>query len=236
MASMSDEETNNQSMPEKDCVTELRQIVLLNELLVLNNEKSDEKNEHLTGQPLAIASTTEDTEEGDSSWRKYSDFRPLVHSGLRMWRGLPTKEHDPNTLTEYLKWAFEYLEIKESDDSMVLVIDMFIDNVYEACVYRSQKHEEYYGSWRNLMQMIETTSLIASIGRYFKNQLHDELRIKRLSSDESESIFVDTVHAKTYLWRTRYTLVDWKIVETKAEPAEGLIWISPAISWTRWLG
>lgn len=213
---MSNEETNNQTMPEKDCVQELRNIIRLNQIMHVHG--TGDRLSYKYGVPVAHTQTPIRYFRG---WG-VTDFRPLVHTALRLILLKPTREHQEDLCRQFIKQALQQFDITEDANNMLIVIDTFIPDVYKACVYRSEVHQNLYGPWRAVMERIGATSLLHTITDYVSGNLFDTLRVKRISPENASTITVDTIHAMTFgsgndvndAYENRYVLVHWRIVHT----------------------
>ena len=218
MASISDEETNNENVPE--VVLHLR----LNQVLSVVQRTDDRVHSYTYGQPLAEAQAPARDPVG---WG-VTDFRPIIHNAVRFILSKPTREHDEELCRRFLEQASQQFEITEDANSMLMVIDTFIPDVYKACVYRSANHKSRYGSWRTLLERIEAISFLRTIKDYLSGNLYDTVRVKRFGLEDATSITVDTVHAMTYgkendvcdAYKNRYVLVHWRVVHTVKQDEE----------------
>ena len=150
-------------------------------------------NDHyLYGQPLAVIPQEENIPIDTTRWGVV-DFRPLVHDSIRFGLKKSTSVHDHNNCMNFLAQAMEHYNIREGEGSTLMVIDTFIDDVYNACVYRSQENVEFYGTWRNIMNQIEYTSFMRNFRDYISGELYDIFDVKRVNPTDNEFI-VDTIH------------------------------------------
>ena len=213
MASISDEETNNENVPEY-----AGRNVRLNQVLSVQGIDDRAHGGYYYGEPLAEAQAPAQDPVG---WG-ISDFRPIVHRIVRLFKRKPTREHDEYLCRLFLDQASQQFHISEDANNMLMVIDTFIPDVYRACVYRSANHRSRYGSWRTQMDRVETRSFLHTIMDYLSGNIFDTIRVKRFGPENASTITVDTIHAMTFgkgndvtdAFQNRYVLIHWRLVHS----------------------
>ena len=218
MANISDGETNNEN--EQEEAENAAKHFRLN--TIISVQGTDDRVNYEYGQPLAEACPCVCSRWG------VSDFRLIVHRACRLILRKPTMEHDEELCRRFLEQALQQFDITEDANNMVFVIDTFIPDVYEACVYRAAVHQNLYGPWMTLLEMVEARSFLRTINDYLSGNLFDTLRVKRFGLEDATSITVDTVHAMTYgkgndvcdAYKNRYVLVHWRLVHTVKQDEE----------------
>ena len=81
-----------------------------------------------------------------------------MHRFMRLCKQYPTEVHDPHQCNQFLNSMMQ-VHGPESDTGMFLVVDMHISYYFDALVYRSPKHSEYYGDYQTIMRRVKTSTM-----------------------------------------------------------------------------
>ena len=114
-----------------------------------------EKTPEIDAMDALIGSAIEEEVPSDFGER---DVRASMHKMLRLIKGYPTDVHDPEQCQQVLEKLVQ-VHGPESNVQMFLIHDMHVADWSQSLVYRSPKHEEYYGDYKTIMQRVKTNTI-----------------------------------------------------------------------------
>eukprot|EP00944_MAST-04C_sp_MAST-4C-sp1_P011123 g11123.t1 len=117
-----------------------------------------EKTLEATAMDALIGSAVEEELPSDFGT---TDVRESMHKIMRLFKRYPTNVHDPQQCKQFLERMMQ-VHGPESNDKMYVIHDMHVEDWLESLVYRSPKHEEYYGDYRTIMSRLKTNTITLS--------------------------------------------------------------------------
>lgn len=151
-------------------------------------------------EDLCGKSVEEEYDEGFGQ----EDNRPYMHE-MHRWMGrYPTKPHDPEACAAFLKFLVTKYGL-ESDTLHYEIVDMYIEDVYEAHVYCSPRHVQLFGNFRTSMERLKTNKMtVGRIWEWMKQLVsgnYNANEVQQLTADLKEvaTIRVTVVKDKRYM-------------------------------------
>ena len=125
-----------------------------------------------------------------------TDVRESIHNMMRLFKRYPTTVKDPEQCQQFLD---EMMQVHgpESNDKMYIIYDMHVVDWLESLVYRSPKHEEYYGDYQSMMSRVKTNTMTLSnflprmYGLMTGRHPVDETMLLRLNDVDVDTVQVD---------------------------------------------
>lgn len=160
-----------------------------------------EKTPEIDATDALVGSVIE--EEVPTDFGEY-DAREWMHKMVRLIKRHPTDVHDPEQCQQVTEKLVQ-VHGPESNVQMFLIHDMHVADWSQSLVYRSKKHEEYYGDYNTIMQRVKTNTM--TFGNFLPrlhqlvtgNAPSDEVMILRVNDVEVDTVRMEIIQDARYI-------------------------------------